>query len=118
MRLTQGDEVLALQAVADPDAAVLVTVSGSGAALPGTDMGSVKVTPLALYPDKGRGTQGVRCHRFRKGEDTLLWAWAGPAPARACTVSGTPVDLPEPDDRRDGTGTSPQAPIDAVGPSL
>lgn len=118
IRLAQGDEVLALQAVADPDAAVLVTVSGSGAALPGTDMGSVKVTPLALYPEKGRGTQGVRCHRFRKGEDTLLRAWAGTAPARACTVSGTPVDLPDPDDRRDGTGTSPQAPIDAVGPSL
>ena len=28
-------------------------------------------------------TGGVRCHRFLKGEDTLLLAWAGPAPAVA-----------------------------------
>ena len=28
---------------------------------------------------KGRATGGVRAHRFLKGEDTLVFAWAGPA---------------------------------------
>ena len=60
----------------------------------------------------------MRCHKFKKGEDTLTRAWCGPLPARACTVSGSSVDLPDVDDRRDGTGSIPQAPIDAVGTSL
>ena len=45
-------------------------------------------------PPKGRATGGVRCHRFLKGEDVLVLAWAGPGPARAATAAGTPVRLP------------------------
>ena len=59
--------------------AVVVTVAGSAGALPGTGAASVKVTPLHEYPGKGRATGGVRCHRFLKGEDLLVMAWAGPA---------------------------------------
>jgi DNA gyrase subunit A len=84
--------------------AVVVTVAGSAGALPGTGAASVKVTPLHEYPGKGRATGGVRCHRFLKGEDTLVLAWAGPGPARGATNAGVPVDLPEPDGRRDGSG--------------
>ena len=65
-------------AVPPGDGAVVVTVSGTSKALPGTDAGAVKVTPLAEYPGKGRATGGVRCHRFLKGEDVLLLAWVGP----------------------------------------
>ena len=65
--------------------AVVVTVAGSAGALPGTGAASVKVTPLHEYPSKGRATGGVRCHRFLKGEDMLVMAWAGPAPAVAAT---------------------------------
>ncbi|HEX2705686.1 MAG TPA: DNA topoisomerase IV subunit A, partial [Candidatus Lustribacter sp.] len=43
--------------------AVVVTSAGSSAALPGTEPGSLKVTPYAEYPAKGRATAGVRCHR-------------------------------------------------------
>ena len=57
----------------------------------------MKVTPFAEYPGKGRATGGVRCHRFLKGEDALVFAWAGTAPARAAAASGSPVDLPERD---------------------
>ena len=39
-------------------------------------------------PRKGRATGGVRCHRFLKGEDALVFAWAGAAPARAAAASG------------------------------
>ena len=48
------------------------TASGSSTALPGTEPGAVKVTPFSEYPAKGRATGGVRCHRFLKGEDTLV----------------------------------------------
>ena len=81
-----------------------MTISGASSALPGTEAGSVKVTSFAEYPGKGRATGGVRCHRFLKGEDTLVFAWAGPAPALAAAASGAPVDLPEPTGRRDGSG--------------
>ena len=48
----------------------------------------MKVTPFAEYPGKGRGTGGVRCHRFLKGEDTLLLAYAGPPPVKAAAPAG------------------------------
>ncbi len=101
--------------VVEPANSVVVTVAGSTAALPGTDAGSVKVTPLAEYPAKGRATGGVRCHRFLKGEDALLRAGVGPAPARAAAASGSPVELPAADGRRDGSGTPAGQPIAAVG---
>lgn len=84
---------------------VVVTSSGSSAALPGTQPGALKVTPYAEYPAKGRGTGGVRCHRFLKGEDTLVVAWAGPTPARAAAGNGVAIDVPPATGRRDGSGT-------------
>jgi DNA gyrase subunit A len=94
---------------------VVVTVAGSAGTLPGTRAASVKVTPYAEYPPKGRATGGVRCHRFLKGEDALVLAWAGPGPARAATAAGTPVTLPPPEGRRDGSGERMREPIAAVG---
>jgi DNA gyrase subunit A len=84
--------------------AVVVTVAGRAGALPGAAAGSVKVTPLHEFPGKGRATGGVRCHRFLKGEDALVMAWAGPAPAVGATDSGAPVELPDPVGKRDGSG--------------
>jgi DNA gyrase subunit A len=95
----------------DPSSSVVVTASGSSTALPGTEPGAVKVTPFEEYPGKGRATGGVRCHRFLKGEDALVFAWAGAAPARAAAASGSPVDLPEPVGRRDGSGIPGSQPI-------
>jgi len=100
--------------VTDPTDGVVVTVAGSASALPGTDPGTVKVTPLTEYPAKGRATGGVRCHRFLKGEDALLLAWVGPQPAVAAAASGAPVDLPPADGRRDGSGVPAGQPIVAV----
>ncbi|MBM9460238.1 DNA topoisomerase IV subunit A [Nocardioides sp. zg-536] len=98
----------------EPEGAVVVTSSGSATALPGTEPGSVKVTDFAEYPGKGRATGGVRCHRFLKGEDTLVFAWAGTGPARAAAASGAPVDLPPAEGRRDGSGVPVSQPIAAV----
>jgi len=75
----------------------------------------VKVTPYREYPAKGRATGGVRCHRFLKGEDTLVLAWAGPGPARGATSAGVPVNLPPPDGRRDGSGTRIRQSLSSLG---
>jgi DNA gyrase subunit A len=98
--------------------AVVVTVAGSAAALPGTNAGSVKVTPLHEFPGKGRATGGVRCHRFLKGEDMLVMAWAGPAPAVGATDSGAPVPLPDPIGKRDGSGVGLSGPLAVLGGSV
>jgi DNA gyrase subunit A len=117
VRLAPGQQVVFFGAF-DPQDAVVVTVSGSSTALPGTEAGAVKVTPFAEYPAKGRGTGGVRAHRFLQGEDTLVVAWAGPGPARAAAASGAPVDLPEAIGKRDGSGTpAPQPIAAAAGPA-
>jgi len=121
VRVGDGSRVVffgAVPADGSADPVHVVTVSGSGEALPGTDSGSVKVTDFAEYPGKGRGTGGVRCHRFLRGEDTLLLGWAGPGPARAAAASGAPIDLPEPDGRRDGSGVPAAQPIAAVAAPL
>jgi len=114
VRLDKNARALFFGVVPADETAVVVTVAGHSAALPGTDAGSAKVTPLDEYPPKGRGTGGLRCHRFLKGEDTLLIAWAGPGPARAAAATGVPVDLPAPDLRRDASGAPLPQPIAAI----
>ena len=74
---------------------------------------TVKVTPFEEYPAKGRATGGVRAHRFLKGEDGLRLAWIGSRPA-GMSESGAPVELPEVDVRRDGSGSAHPGP-DVVG---
>lgn len=95
--------------------AVVLTVAGDSEALPGTENGAAKVTPLEMYPTKGRGTGGVRSQRFLKGQDTLILAFVGAYPLHASTQSGAPMELPKPDMRRDGSGTDLSAPIAVVG---
>jgi len=94
---------------------VVATVAGASGALPGTGAATVKVTLYREYPAKGRATGGVRCHRFLKGEDALVLAWAGPAPARGANDAGVPVDLPPADGRRDGSGVRVRHPLTALG---
>jgi DNA gyrase subunit A len=112
VRVSSGEQVVWFGAVGPADS-VVVTCSGSSTALPGTEPGLVKVTPFSEYPPKGRATGGVRCHRFLKGEDALVFAWAGTAPARAAASSGAPVELPEANGRRDGSGVPGSQPIAA-----
>jgi DNA gyrase subunit A len=95
--------------------AVVVTVAGSSGTLPGTGPSTVKVTPFREYPAKGRATGGVRCHRFLKGEDALLLAWAGPGPARGASDAGVPMYLPDADGRRDGSGERARQALAALG---
>jgi len=114
IKIADGSRLVAFGAVRDVASASIVTVAGSGDALPGTQNGAVKVSPLAIYPSKGRATGGVRCQRLLKGEDGLILAWVGDGTPMASATSGTPVELPEPDERRDGSGVPAAQPILAV----
>ncbi len=115
VRLAAGSKVVFFGSVDLAVDNVVVTVAGSSNALPGTEPGTVKITDLREYPGKGRGTGGVRCHRFLRGEDQLGIAFVGPSPARAAAASGTPIDLPEELGRRDGSGIPAAQPVAAIG---
>ncbi|MFZ0141623.1 MAG: DNA topoisomerase IV subunit A [Aeromicrobium sp.] len=114
VKLADGAKAVAFGVVRDVDTAHVVTVAGSGDALPGTQNGSVKVSPLAIYPAKGRATGGVRCQRLLKGEDGLILAWVGDGSPIGCATSGSPVELPAPTERRDASGVPAAQPLLAV----
>ncbi|GCD42494.1 DNA topoisomerase (ATP-hydrolyzing) subunit A [Streptomyces paromomycinus] len=113
VKLGPDAKVIFFSAV-DPGAdAMVFTVSGSHGTLDDS-VSTAKLTPFDQYPRKGRATGGVRCQRFLKGEDCLSLAWAGAAPVRAANAKGVPVDLPEPDPRRDGSGVPLTKPVAAL----
>ncbi|MEO6471015.1 MAG: DNA topoisomerase (ATP-hydrolyzing), partial [Aeromicrobium sp.] len=114
IKLSADARVVFFGAVTADAEAEVVTVAGSAEALPGTQSGAVKVSPLSIFPSKGRATGGVRCHRLLRGEDALILGWVGPGAAMACASSGSPVDLPSVSERRDGSGTPSAQPILAV----
>lgn len=92
----------------------VLTVAGNSTALPGTDPGTFKVTPLEQFPTKGRATGGVRCQTFRKTEDLLVFAGIAPTPLRAAAAGGAPLELAAEYGKRDGTGTPLTSSIVAV----
>ena len=94
---------------------VVFTLAGDSDALAGTENGAAKITPLEMYPTKGRGTGGVRSQRFLKGQNTLLHAYVGNYPLYATTQRGANVELPKPDMRRDASGTELVSPIAHIG---
>jgi len=113
IKLAPGAQVVffgVAPAAVRPDLDV-ITVAGSTAQLDGLGGTSIKVSPYELYPGKGRATGGVRSHRFLKGEDVLVKAWVGERPARLFDERGKSVRLPEPNPRRDGSGTPLANPI-------
>ena len=97
-----------------PRGAVVLTVAGDGEALAGVDNGSAKLTPLELYPTKGRGTGGVRSQRFLAGQNTLILGWIGQYPLLASSAAGHAVPLPPVDMRRDGSGRPLPAPVSLI----
>jgi DNA gyrase subunit A len=106
MKLTEGSKVLAaglLEPGADP---VVVTVS---------DTGALKVSAAADYPQKGRGTGGVRCQTFRKTETRLAVAGFGDPLPVAIGTSGSQVDYPAERVRRDAPGANPEETVSGFG---
>ena len=83
IKLGADAKVISFTAV-DPAAdAVVLTVAGAEGMLGGPGQAGAKLTPFDQFPRKGRATGGVRCQRFLRGEEGLVFAWAGAVPARA-----------------------------------
>jgi len=118
INLSPGASVLFFGAVDAAAEVVVATVSGSSQALPGMDTARAKVSALDEFPAKGRATGGVRAHAFLKGEDQLLLAWAGEAPAHALATDGAVRKLPEAGAKRDASGVLLDAPVATIGRSL
>ncbi len=115
IKLAAKQSVVFFGHVPDGDATV-VTVSGSGSGLPGTEAGLAKVTPFSEYPAKGRATGGVRAHRFLKGETVLLSAFVGADPVIGAAPSGAAIEFSSVHDgRRDGSGTPLTQPLGGLG---
>jgi DNA gyrase subunit A len=117
IRLSTGASVIHFTSVDPGSDAVVATVSTNGDTIAGTDPGRAKVSLFAEFPGKGRGTGGVRCHAFLKGESALALAWAGPAPALAVGADGAVRDLPEAGAKRDASGSALDAVIGSIGAS-
>ncbi|RWR21522.1 DNA topoisomerase IV subunit A [Agrococcus lahaulensis] len=99
------------------DGAEVVTVTEAAETLAGLDEPRVKVSDLAEFPPKGRGTGGVQAHRLLKGEVGLSLAWAGPSPL-AVGADGSQRQLPPGGAARAGSGVSVDGAIGAVGSRL
>ncbi|AVG23904.1 DNA gyrase subunit ParC [Pontimonas salivibrio] len=111
--LSEGHEVISFHTAYSEDAQV-VTISSSSSALSGVGPGRAKVTALQAFPPKGRATKGVRAHAFLKGEDILTSAAVAMKPL-ALSAGGRAVELPEPTDKRDGSGSVLPATVGHVG---
>ncbi|KAA9393418.1 DNA topoisomerase IV subunit A [Kocuria coralli] len=118
VKLTEDDRAIFFGPAFPQDPqAVVVTVARTEDALPGMPEHSVKITPLAEYPGKGRATGGVRCQRLLRGESGLALAWAGHGPAKAVSATGVARPLPAEFGRRDGSGIPLEQAMDAIGPA-
>ncbi len=111
--LSPGAKVIYFTALEPAKENVVVTIAAPSNALPGT-AGSIKLSDLAEFPAKGRATGGVRAHRFLKGEDEILIAFAGTPPLRATAANGVAIDLELAKTKRDASGSALPGPISAI----
>ena len=70
IKLPNGAKIVTA-AIASPSAASVITSTGA----------TIKVSKLSDFPEKGRGTLGVRCHLMFKDETAIVEAYIGEKPA-------------------------------------
>ena len=114
LRLGEGAKVISGVVVEPADDVVVATVAGDSGAIPGTSGHSIKLTLLGEFPPKGRGTGGVRCHKFLTGENVLVTAAIGVNPLHGCGSNGAAVEMPTTYGKRDGSGQSLTKPVVAI----
>lgn len=97
---------------------IVVTAANSSGAIAGTDAGSLKWSTLVEFPAKGRATSGVRAHKFLRNEDQIYFAWVGPSGARALTLDGKPIELPDSPQKRDSSGSKMIGQVGSIGHAI
>jgi DNA gyrase subunit A len=100
IKLVDDSKAIAFNVIAkdEVDKALVITHTGK----------TVKATPFSLFAAKGRASQGMRSHKFLKGESNLVLASASPSGA-LFAADGKEVPLPPIDKRRDGSGVAVKA---------
>ncbi|MDO4241020.1 MAG: DNA topoisomerase IV subunit A [Microbacteriaceae bacterium] len=124
IKLSAGAQVVAFNVITAENietaqvATFAAVAADDGSLFAPSAAGSVKLSALADFPPKGRGTGGVRAQRLLQGESELASAWAGSAPLRACGRDGSLRHLPEELGKRDGSGQSVESAFDCFGQAI
>lgn len=113
IRVANDAHVIGFYAVDSHQPNQVVTIA-TGVNFDGKPTQSIKVTDFNEFPHKGRGTGGVRAHRFLKDETELILGFAGPSP-QASAATGGARQLPAELSKRDASGQPLDSKIDAVG---
>lgn len=100
IKLAEGAKVSSFSVISKSEKATALVITHTGK--------SIKATPFALYPGKGRATGGVRSHKFLKGETELASSTVA-GNGILFTAEGKEVPLPKIDNRRDGSGVAVKA---------
>ncbi|MFW0120872.1 DNA gyrase/topoisomerase IV subunit A [Rothia sp. CCM 9419] len=111
IKLAEKDRVIAFGVTPARSDAVVMTIAHGGSE------DSAKVTELEQFPQKGRATGGVRCHRFLSGESSLTLAFIGRGALKAVSPAGVARAVPTEFSARDDSGIPLTQSIAAVGSS-
>ena len=104
--------------ISDMAAAKVLTAAVNADALKGTDAGSAKISEFTEFPRKGRGTGGVRSHRFIRNETEIYYASVVVGSVFGASLDGKPIELPETLSKRDASGIQVSNVIAAAGTTL
>jgi DNA gyrase subunit A len=116
MKLPDGASVIAMGVIASDagdtasDPAVVTVTRTDGPAAQ-----SAKRSAAGIYPTKGRGGGGVRCHTLRKGEAGLVAAWIGVGEPWGAGDTGDAHQMPTNLQRRDASGERLDGPVTVIG---
>lgn len=109
-----GAEVIYFTSVRPSEENVVVTVASNSQTLPGTDEVGVKASEIEEFPKKGRGTAGVRCQKFIRGQNQLIAGYVGPNFFQLMDSRGKRINLELELVKRDSSGVK-SAPISFIG---
>lgn len=71
---------------------------------------TIKLTPISDIAPKGRGSQGMALHRFKKGENLIMNSYAGEDIILQLSTTGKNINLP-PVTKRAGSGVDFPMPV-------
>lgn len=96
IKLVEGSKAISFSVIAkiEKSASLVITCTDK----------TIKATPYDLYSVKGRASQGMRSHKFLKGETELVRSIVSPT-GTLFAADGSIVPLPAVDQRRDGSGS-------------
>ena len=115
INLAEGSSVVAFAVINPKFDNQVLTAANNRESLGAIDSGSAKLSALSEFPAKGRATGGVRSQKFIRDENSIYFAYVGPAPVLAMGSAGKPLELDLKPVKRDASGSPVSATIVAAG---